>query len=265
MFNNPFRKNDAIEKADNAQDAKKNIIEALINRFKQLRFDDSSLSIKQVTIWAADPVYISLLKNDAFVNQLHREIENNFIDSLRGAEITVRMGKPAAKIQPGCLIEDAVWFSFPKESESQATSKKIARVTVSNNCGSLKRKSYDLDTEQHNVFHIGRGLRERNKNRPYRENHIVIDDEERNQDIMDLNSHVSGSHADIIFDEGTYYLRATPYGCRPDGSKTSVIRETKDGTVEYEIKDSESRFHLQSGDLIELGGAVVLSFMLTKK
>lgn len=34
MFNNPFRKNDAIEKADNAQDAKKNIIEALINRFK---------------------------------------------------------------------------------------------------------------------------------------------------------------------------------------------------------------------------------------
>lgn len=264
MFTLPFRKKKPVETSDNAVDAKKSIIDALISRFKQLRFDDSAVVIKKVTIWASDPVEISLLKNEAFVDQLHTEIENNFITALSASEILVKMGKPAAKVQAGCLIEDRVWYSLSIESEESASTHKVARISVSGNCGSLKRKIYELDTEEHKVFHIGRGDREKNKTRPYRENHVVINDEEKNKELLELNSHVSGSHADIIFDEGTYYLRATPYGYRPDGSKTAVIRETREGIVEYEIKDCESRFRLRNGDLIELGGTVVLIFTLAK-
>ena len=265
MVSLPFRKKKPVETSDNAVDAKKSIIDALIGRFKQLRFDDSAVVIKKVTIWASDPVDISLLKTDAFVNQVYTEIENNFISALANSEIVVKMGKPAAKVQAGCLLENRIWYSFSMETDELTSSRKVARITISDNCGSLKRKTYELDTDKRSVFHIGRGDREKNKARPYRENHIAINDEEKNKELLELNSHVSGSHADIIFDEGTYYLRATPYGYRPDGSKTSVIRETKDGTVEYEIKDCESRFRLRSGDLIELGGSVVLIFTLAKQ
>ncbi len=258
-----FRKKTDVADSDNAVDAKKNILETLVARFKQLRFDNAAIRILKMTIWVADPVYISLLKNDAFVGQLHTEIENNFIESLKDAEIIVRMGKPAAKVRASCILEDSIWFSFTIQEDKDVTS--VARIFAVGNRGSLKKKVYDLDYERRTLYHIGRGDIEQNRTRPYRENHIVIDDLEKNKALLDLNMHVSGSHADIIYDDGLFYLRATPYGCRPDGSKTSVIRETPQGTEEFEIRDSDSRFRLRDGDLIELGESVVLQFVLSKQ
>lgn len=259
-----FRKKTDVVDSDNAVEAKKQIIETLVSRFKQLRFDGGTVTIPKVIVWVADPVYISLLKNDAFVEQLHMEIENNFIESLKDAEIIVKMGKPAAKVQAGCILEEAIWFSFPIREDREVSSKRVARVSVAGNRGSLKKKVYELDIERRTLYHIGRGDTEQNRSRPYRENHIIIDDTEKNKILLELNRHVSGSHADIVYDEGVFYLKATPYGCRPDGSKTAVIRERPDGTEEFEIRDSDSRFRLRDGDLIELGESVVLQFLISK-
>lgn len=259
-----FRKKTDVVDSDNAVETKKKIIEVLVSRFKQLRFDSTSIRILKMTVWVADPVYISLLKNDAFVEQLHTEIENNFIDSLKDTEIIVRMGKPAAKVQASCILEDAIWFSFTIQEDKEVTSKRVARISVVGNRGSLKKKVYELDIEKRTLYHIGRGDIEQNRSRPYRENHIVVDDSEKNKSMLELNRHVSGSHADIIYDDGIFYLKATPYGCRPDGSKTSVIREKPEGTEEFEIRDSDSRFRLRDGDLIEFGESVVLQFIISK-
>lgn len=259
-----FRKRTDVANSDNAVETKKKIIETLIARFKQLRFDSNSIRILKVSVWVADPVYISLLKNDNFIVQLHTEIENNFIVSLKDAEIAVRMGKPAAKVQASCILEDAVWFSFTIQEDEDVTSKKMARISVAGNRGSLKKKTYELDVEKRTLYHIGRGEIEQNPARPYRENHIVVDDTEKNKTLLELNRHVSGSHADIIYNNGTFYLKATPYGCRPVGSKTAVIRENPEGTEEFEIRDSDSRFRLRDGDLIELGESVVLHFAISK-
>lgn len=259
-----FRKKTDVVDGDNAVETKKKIIETLVSRFKQLRFDSSSIRILKVTLWVADPIYISLLKNDAFVEQLHTEIENNFIDSLRNAEILVRMGKPATKVQASCILEDAIWFSFTIQEDKEVTSKKVTRISVVGNRGSLKKKVYELDVEKRILYHIGRGDTEQNRSRPYRENHIIVDDTEKSKILMELNRHVSGSHADIIYDEGFFYLKATPFGCRPDGSKTSVIREKPEGTEEFEIRDADTRFRLRDGDLIELGESVVLLFSISK-
>lgn len=260
-----FNKRTDASGSDNAVDFKKTVLDTLISSFRQLRFDESSLNISKVTIWVANPVHISILNNESFVNQLHTEIENNFITSLKNAEILVKMGKPAAKVMASCVVEDSVWFSFTMPKENEASTKKCAKISIAGNRGSLKRKIYDLDTERRTIFHIGRGDAEHNHNRPYRENQIVIDDKEKNKQLLEMNMHVSASHADIIFDNGSYFLKATPYGCRPDGSKTSVIRENADGTEEHEIRDSNSRFRLRSGDMIELGESVLLLFTLTKQ
>lgn len=259
-----FRKKKKIVDSDNAIEAKKNILETLIARFKQLRFDNNAVNILKVVIWVADPVYISLLKNDSFIGKLHTEIENHFIESLKNAEITVRMGKPAPKVQASCILEDAVWFSFNISEDKEITTQRIARVSVTGNRGSLKKKTYELDVEKRTLYHIGRGDFDHNRTRPYRENHIVIDDKEKNKSILELNRHVSASHADIIYADGYFYLKATPFGCSPEGSKTSVIRERAEGTEEFEIRDSESRFRLRNGDLIELGESVVLLFSICK-
>lgn len=253
------RKPDASQ-IDNAVDAKKSIINALLSRFKQLRFNEGTGNIRQVTIWVADPVYIRLIKNDEFVTGLHTEIENHLITALTKAEIIVRMGKPSSKIQSSCILEDAIWFSFLIEEDVRKKMNGKARISVAGGRGSMMKKSYDLCVTERMVFHIGRGEFEANKERPFRENQIAINDQEKDKTIRELNYHVSGTHADLIYDNDAFYLKATPYGCRPDGSKTAVIREGTSGSEEFELRDSESRFRLRDGDKIELGGAVMLLF-----
>lgn len=257
---NIFNRKPEASQIDNAVDAKKSIINALLSRFKQLRFNEGDGNIRQVTIWVADPVYIRLIKNDEFVTRLHTEIENHLITALTKAEIVVRMGKPSSKIQSSCILEDAIWFSFLIEEEVKKKMTGKARITIAGGRGSMMKKTYDLNVMERTVFHIGRGESEANKERPFRENQIAINDQEKDKTLKELNFHVSGTHADLIYDKEAFYLKATPYGCRPDGSKTAVIREGANGSEEYELRDSESRFRLRDGDLIELGGAVLLLF-----
>lgn len=259
-FGNIIKKKPKTEKTDNAVDAKKSIVKALLSRFKQLRFNEGAGNIRKVTIWVADPVYIRLLMNDEFVNKLHTEIENHLITALSKAEINVRMGKPSSKVQSSCVVEEAVWFSFLIEEEVRKSMSGKARVSIAGGRGSLMKKTYDLNVAERTVFHIGRGETENNKERPYRENQIAINDKEKDKDLKEMNFHVSGTHADLIYENEAFYLKATPYGCRPDGSKTAVIRESANGSEEYELRDSESRFRLRDGDLIELGGTVMLLF-----
>lgn len=255
-----FNRKPEQSQVDNAVDAKKGIVSALLSRFKQLRFNEGTGNIRQVTIWVADPVYIRLIKNDEFVNQLHTEIENHLISALTKSEIVVRMGKPSPKIQSSCILEDAIWFSFKIEEDVKKDISGKARISIAGGRGSLMKKSYDLNVTERTVFHIGRGINESNMERPFRENQIAINDQEKDKTIRELNYHVSGTHADMIYDNDAFYLKATPYGCRPDGSKTAVIREGANGSEEYELRDCESRFRLRDGDLIELGGAVLLLF-----
>lgn len=255
-----FNRNSEQSQVDNAVDAKKGIINALMSRFKQLRFNEGEGNIRQAIIWVADPVYIRLIKNDEFVNQLHTEIENHLISALTESEIVIRMGKPSPKIQSSCVIEEAIWFSFKIEEDIKKDISGKARISIAGGRGSLMKKSYDLNVTERTVFHIGRGINESNKERPFRENHIAINDQEKDKVIRELNYHVSGTHADLIYDSEAFYLKATPFGYRPDGSKTAVIREGKNGSEEYELRDCESRFRLRDGDLIELGGAVLLLF-----
>lgn len=257
---NIFNQPNEASRIDNAVDAKKSIIDALLSRFKQLRFNEGEGNIRQVTIWVADPVYIRLIKNDGFVTLLHTEIENHLITALTHSEIVVRMGKPSSKIPSSCILEDAIWFSFMIEEEVRKKMNGKARIAVAGGRGSLLKKTYDLNVTERTVFHIGRGETENNKERPFRENQIAINDQEKDKTLRELNYHVSGTHADLIYDNDAFYLKATPFGCRPDGSKTAVIREGSNGSEEYELRDSESRFRLRDGDMIELGGAVMLLF-----
>ncbi len=255
-----FNRKPETSQIDNAVDMKKYIINALLAQFKQLRFNEGASNIRQVTIWAANPVHIRLIMNGEFVTSLHTEIENHLITALTKADIIVRMGKPSSKIPSSCILEDSIWFSFLIEEEVKKKMNGKARITVAGGRGSMMKKTYDLNVTERTVFHIGRGESESNKERPFRENQIAINDQEKDKALKELNFHVSGTHADLIYDNEAFYLKATPYGCRPDGSKTAVIREGVSGSEEYELRDSASRFRLRDGDLIELGGAVMLLF-----
>ena len=122
--------------------------------------------------------------------------------------------------------------------------------------GALAAGSYCLDITQQTEWHIGRGASSRRAG-VYRDNDIVVDDLAADPEMRRLNALVSSSQADILYQEGRFWLRATRYGCRlTGGAPTKVLRKGK----KSELTSTDELFELRNGDLIELGRSVVLTF-----
>lgn len=72
--------------------------------------------------------------------------------------------------------------------------------------------------------------------------------------------HVSSAHADIVFKNGNYYLRAAVGGCRAlGGSPTKIVRNEN----VIEMRNTTLLYLLENGDILELGKNVLLLFSLS--
>ncbi len=78
--------------------------------------------------------------------------------------------------------------------------------------------------------------------------------------MLQCNNHVSSTHADIVFKNNRYYIKAAIGGCRAiGGSPTKVVRDEK----ATELRDTTLLYPLEDGDIIELGKNVLLMFSLS--
>lgn len=136
---------------------------------------------------------------------------------------------------------------------------KRASISVYGNKGSLIQPQYELssevlEAEHRRYFNIGRGEFPDMDGKGYRQNHIAIDDVKN----IESNRFVSRAHARIGFsDKMGFYLQVEYGGSRLSGNRTRIFR----GEEKIEVENTEVKEPLQTGDLIELGKAVVLKYV----
>ena len=137
----------------------------------------------------------------------------------------------------GEVIAASKWGKLKNSTDTSLSNEQYKRVTATisifDGNGSLQEDSYILDSDSKTIYHIGRGKSSRKEGK-YRINDIVINDNEVHQELRNLNLHVSSAHADIVFKNGNYYLRAavgvSPH-CRRRGAWLVSINMLKAGNM----------------------------------
>lgn len=216
-----------------------------------------------LTIWIDDQI-VHIVESERFLTSLKAAFDSMRLRSLGSGEIKVVHGAPgpedeASPLSKGSLIPPGkIWFRLHRKGLSAVKSTKAA-VSVYQGIGSLKEKEYLLDAQDKTVYRIGRGAVSRKPGAAYRVNDIIIEENNPNTAVQKLNDYVSSSQADILLEDGAFFLRATPSGSRMSGgSPTKIIR---DGNP-IELRDPLSSYRLKDGDLIELGKSVLLLFRI---
>lgn len=215
-----------------------------------------------VTIWIADE-FFQIVSNEAFVKSLRASFDSMKLLSLGKGEIKVIHGKPTAQDDASPIVKKDVfpsgkmWIKLLQKGVTEKSS--IAKISVFHGRGSCEKDEYILDAHEKKIYRIGRGSICQKPGETFRVNDIVIEENNPNQAIQKLNNFVSGSHADIIFEDGVFFLRAMPSGSRINGgAPTKIIRN--DNAIE--LRDHISSYILRDGDYIELGRSVLLLFKI---
>ncbi len=202
-----------------------------------------------------------------FEDDLRRELTNAFLEKIGSKSLQIALRPKSGTEGCICLIDNQVYYKWSKTDTLENDSPKVtsnarlvATLSIIEGTGSLMKPSYTLDSDQKKTYHIGRGVASR-KNGIYRINDIVIKDKEADLELLKCNGHVSGTHADIVFKNNKFYIKAAIGGCRATGgSPTKIIRNEK----ETELRDTSLLYPLSDGDIIELGKNVLLVYTLTE-
>ena len=266
---NPFSKEGRSKKEDNETSSitdvgvlEEKLKEVILDSVAPFTGDDT---YNGITIWINDE-FFHVAEKDSFATDLRASFDSMKLHSLGNGEIKVIHGEPeanenASPIFKKNVIQDGkIWIKLHlKGKETHRCSK--ALITVFPGRGSCEKSEYVLDAEKKTIYRIGRGPMNQKAGEAFRLNDIVIEESNPDQTIQKLNNFVSGSQADIIFEDGVFYLKAMPSGCRMNGgSPTKIIR----GGKLIELRDHISSYKLHDGDYIELGKSVLLLFKITE-
>ncbi|MDE6332631.1 MAG: hypothetical protein K2L80_08515, partial [Muribaculaceae bacterium] len=198
-----------------------------------------------------------------FEDDLKRELTNAFLEKIGSKSLQIVLKPKSETDDCLCLIDNQVYYKWvTAETNSEDKSKEIpyervlASVSIIEGTGSMMKQSYILDSDSKKIFHIGRGVTSR-KGGKYRINDIVIKDKETDHELLECNAHVSSAHADIVFKNNKFYIKAAIGGCRATGgSPTKLVRNEK----ATELRDTNLLYSLEDGDIIELGKSVLLAY-----
>ena len=217
-----------------------------------------------VTIWIDDE-FFHIAGKESFVTSLRASFDSMKLLSLGKGDIKVIHGKPTDEDDASPLVKKDIlppgkmWIKLLQKGMAEKTS--MAKISVFHGRGSCEKDEYILDAYEKQVFKIGRGPVCRKPEEPFRVNDIVIEENNPDQTVQKLNNFVSGSQANIIYEDGVFFLKAMPSGSRINGgSPTKIIRE--DNAIE--LRDHISTYILHDGDYIELGKSVLLFFQIIK-
>lgn len=242
-----------------AVDARHRIMKSTLSLLDSLYLSDSdSCENKHIVVWL-DTDNTTFNAYSGFEQDLreHWSVERGYVF----ARVELKHGKPendGRKVDIQLPALDVYLQEIVPEVELQHVVKK-ARVSVYGNNGSLIQTQYDLsseelETDHRSYYNIGRGEYPDMDGKGYRQNHIAIDDVNN----LDTNRFVSRAHARIGFSDIIgFFLQVENGGSRLSGNRTRIFR----GEEIIEVENVEVKEPLQTGDLIELGKAVVLKFV----
>jgi hypothetical protein len=217
-----------------------------------------------ISLWVNDQLY-HIINRDKFINTLKAAFDSMGLFSLGSGTIKIIHGVPTPQDEASPLFnkdihKDTIWIRLFENGKLQVKQTK-AVITVLKGHGSCKEKKYILCKDDKDIYHIGRGAISNKPGSAYRVNDIIVEENNPDPAIQKMNNFVSSAQADIILDDGHFYLKAMPTGCRSSGgSATKIIRDQKP----MELRDSNINHPLQDGDIIELGKSVLLYFSIVE-
>ncbi len=214
-----------------------------------------------LTIWIDDPIAVQLATKE-FQDYLKKLLlHNGCRPQSPKTVLTVRAGAPDGDViadilsKRGKLNPGKVFLSIRQEVEAAAEK---AVLVVYRRKGSLCRNSYVIDPSVKSRYRIGRGETSSRPEYSFRSNDIIINTADEDKKTQALNNRVSSAHADLVCRDGRFFLQVLPPGCAVGGNSTRIIRDQKP----IELDQPSLSYPLFDGDLIELGGAVLLEFKL---
>lgn len=195
--------------------------------------------------------------DDKFRSQLRTELDNALLQSIGSKSLGVKlvtMANLPGSAKP--LIEETLYYSFV--SAPKVAKHVKALITVQKGTGSLENDRYELDSAVKTAYNIGRS-HDAARVAGAVSNDIVIRADDPDSVLQGNNNHVSSNHATITAANGQFYINARKGGCRRlGGAATKLIL----GEKEYELADTNMKFPLADGCIIELGKTVRLEFHL---
>lgn len=218
-----------------------------------------------LTIWVNDQAF-HVISKESFKKDLKASFDSMRLYSLGNGDIKVVNGVPTPQdeasplVRNGIIAPDKIWIRLVPKGRVEVPHAK-ATISVFQELGSCRQNEYVLSAEDRTVYRIGRGSICRKRGAAYRVNDIIIEEDNTNQDIQKLNNYVSSSQADIILEDGGFFLKAMPSGCRASGGSPTKIIRNQEPT---ELRDTVSMHRLNDGDIIELGKSVLLIFRIVE-
>ena len=205
--------------------------------------------VRCLRFWVVNNFYDSLFDyaytTEDMIDKVKLELENKGYKRLADLAMEILSGLPETKqtivIKQDEIICEKVVFSH-------------ATICQIPGKGTMHQESYQLEFKEKAIYNIGSYIMPP-LDGSYRVNYIAINEQETNVEQMEINQHVSRTHADIRVVNGCFCLHASFKGCRYG---TKIIREG----VEFPIT-SENQFEpLKDQDIIVLGRKFMMRFSL---
>lgn len=264
------RKETAEQKFATAIDKRAYVINELLKRFRSSTGTDTRLMENLVIAVVRNDDDDDMAKYDwigsRFVDDLKRELTNAFLEKIGSKSLQIIFTPLSETDDCISLIDNRVYYKWGIADASGIDRIKeipyervTATLSIIEGTGSMMKQAYILDSDHKKIYHIGRGVTSR-KGGNYRVNDIVVKDKETDQELSEYNGHVSSAHADIVFKNNRFYVKAATGGCRATGGSPTKIVRDENAT---ELRDTNLLFPLEEGDIIELGKSVLLIYSLT--
>jgi hypothetical protein len=261
FFKNIFNPTDSdnkpekvVTEPDNAVELREKIITAVVHYCQPYYGKDTFPDI--LVVWVTKQHYQTEVRSKEFENALRLAFDNAGLKAVGKAAMLFETKNPPENNNFHKAL-DGLFIEIRNVTPTQTVVNAKVRISSVLGMGTLMQRVSVLDTTKKTIFHIGRG-EVSNKYDTYRTNDIVIKADETDQEQKAKNENVSSAHADIVFRNSTFYLKAMQGGCRPEGgSATKIIHG--EGIPE-ELRSTNTFYPLQDGDLIELGKSVLLRF-----
>lgn len=237
------------------------LIRSVINTLKSVvEYKDTTIGKKLVVWLACDQITFGNYDTEQYRQQTLSALVNE--SGYGFDEVVFNIGVPAEELHATRIGQSNLEYLqiLAHEAFNEVKTCK-AIISIFGGAGSLLQEQYllssdDMKKKMLSSYNIGSGQFPQIPT-GYRENHIAIDDNP-NSPMAEKNKYVSRMHAHIGFSEKFgFYLQVEKDGTRLMGKRTRIFR----GEEKIECDNPQAKIPLQTGDLIELGKAVVLRYM----
>lgn len=246
-------------------ESKDSLLRSIDKTLGRLIEDKDSTKGMKLILWldTNDELEYKKYANEQYRHRLLTALVNEY--GYYFEDVSFSIGKPTEELRASRIGENE--FEYLQVVDKIETPKPVscrASISIFGEAGSLMQEQYILSSDEMkekmiSAYNIGAG-RFPKVPTGYRENHIAIDDNPQSP-FVEKNKYVSRMHAHIGFSDTVgFYLQVEKDGTRLMGKRTRIFRNGEEKPIECD--NPQAKIQLENGDLIELGKAVVLRYLL---